>query len=397
MVNIWRSIHGTEDLTLTCADTIALLNAFSNAGIEILNAVYRDELVLSVTIYQIDHFRISKICEKIGASVRIENKKGVYWYFYRLRKHPVLISFFIFILFAGLFLPNKVLFIQVEGNYAIPTNEILEAAAECGICFGASRREVRSEVMKNELLQKISNIQWAGVNTIGCTAIISVKEKTVQNMSTDHTNTVRSIVASRDGVIQNMTVTAGNPLCSVGQAVRKGQILVSGYTDCGLLVKTSCADAEVNALTFRRLDMISPYASKTKRDLSGRTVRYSLRIGKKVINLYKDSGILGSTCDKIYLEESVVLPGGYTLPVSVIKETISFYTDTQQTATTDETKDWLLDAAEAYLQGEMIAGQIVSAETERNYGIDAAFLHGQYACLEMIGQLKYEDTLPKDE
>ena len=396
-MKLWRSLQGKMDLAVTCADTVGLLNLLSSTGIVLHDAVYQGDLVLYITIYRVDYQQVNKICEKKGADVKIIGKKGLYWYLVQLRKRPVIVTFLVLIIFAGIFLPSRVLFIQVKGNVSIPANQILEAASVCGIGFGASRRAVRSEAMKNALLQEIPNIQWAGVNTVGCTAIISVKEKTIQAVPEKPANMVCSIVASRDGVIQNITVLEGNPLCTVGQAVKKGQTLVSGYLDCGLVVKTSSANAEVNALTFRELDVLSPYATRKKGECCGKTVRYSLRVGKKVINLYKDSGILGGTCDKIYSEEYVVLPGGFILPISVIRETVTYYTDAQLTASKEESKEWLYDATGEHLQSQMIAGQIISSETKLNYENDAAYFHGQYACMEMIGQIKYEDTLLKDE
>ena len=37
---------------------------------------------------------------------------------------------------------------------------------------------IRSEKVKNSLLQRIPQLQWAGINTDGCVAVISVREKT---------------------------------------------------------------------------------------------------------------------------------------------------------------------------------------------------------------------------
>ena len=69
-------------------------------------------------------------------------------------------------------LPTRVLFMRVEGNESIPENLILEAAEDCGIRFGASRSAVRSEKVKNGILSRISELQWVGVNTKGCIAVI---------------------------------------------------------------------------------------------------------------------------------------------------------------------------------------------------------------------------------
>ena len=55
--------------------------------------------------------------------------------------------------------------------------KILERAEYCGVHFGAKAGSVRSEQVKNRLLFEIPELRWAGVNTTGCTAVITVAER----------------------------------------------------------------------------------------------------------------------------------------------------------------------------------------------------------------------------
>ena len=47
-------------------------------------------------------------------------------------------------------------------------------------------------------------------------------------------------------------------LCAPGQAVSKGQVLISGYTDCGLCVLSQRAQGEVMAYTGRSFSALMP-------------------------------------------------------------------------------------------------------------------------------------------
>lgn len=392
----WQFLLGKIRLQITSADCVGLLNALSNAGIYLIDVQYQGELTVLLTIPIHQHGELMKITEKQGASVKQIKKVGIYYTGKAILKRPVLLGLFALLFFLSCYIPSRVFFVSVEGNKDIPTKLILEAAGECGIDFGASRRSVRSEKMKNALLQKIPELQWAGINTTGCTAVISVREKTTQNTQKTETNRVSSIVASRDGIIQNCTVYQGNPLCMVGQAVKAGQTLVSGYLDCGIVVKATQANAEIRALTFRELEVLAPSATAYRGNSLSKKTNYSLLIGKKLIKFYKDSGNVGATCGKIYSQEYVRLPGGFQLPVAIIKETVSYYTQSNKVPTAGD-NSWLADFADSYLQGTMIAGEILSGQTEVNAIDDGSYLYGKYACMEMIGQVKYEQTLLKDE
>ena len=381
---------------MTCADTSALINAVNSSGIGLWDIVWCDDLTLRAKVSRKDYGKTAEIAEKHGASVKLLGVYGPQKTVKGIVKRPVLALFLCVLLLIGWYLPTRVLFVSVEGNVDIPANQILEAAEACGIRFGTSRRLVRSEAMKNALLQKIPQLQWAGINTAGCTAVISVKEKTVQEKVEGDKNRVCSIVAARDGIIQRCTVTQGNPLCFVGQAVKAGQTIVSGYTDCGIVIKATRADAEVQALTSRQLEVIAPHATARRGELLESKTTFGLRIGKKLIKFSKDSGISDTTCAKIYSEEYIHLPGGFRLPIAVIKETGLIYDDAPETLGVSQ-ESWIPEASRTYLQSTMIAGEIVSDQTEVNVAACATYLSGRYVCLEMIGQVKYEDLIQRNE
>jgi hypothetical protein len=244
--------------------------------------------------------------------------------------------------------------------------------------------------MKNMLLDHIPQLQWAGVNTYGCVAVISVRERT-EPPATVETHQVSSIVAQRDGVVQSCTVTRGTAMCTVGQAVTKGQILISGFTDCGLCIQADRAEGEILALTNRSLKVITPVNGSVRVSERQSTKKFSLIVGKFRIHFYKDSGILDSTCVKMYSENYMTLPGGFRLPVALAVEE-RIFCHTGQSAQKDYSQT-LMDFAQRYLQSQMTAGQILRREEQ----IDGCQLEGQYACLEMIGQVRYEESITENE
>ena len=96
-----------------------------------------------------------------------------------------------------------------------------------------------------------------GVNTSGCVATVSVRERTDPEV-TEQDSAVSNIVASRDGFIVSATVTRGNFLCRVGQSVKAGQVLISGYTDCGICIQATRAEGEIYAQTSRDFAAVTP-------------------------------------------------------------------------------------------------------------------------------------------
>jgi len=390
-MGLLRPFAGTLLVEIKTASKHELFAAMNNAEIRAFDIQQIDELTVRGSIYRSDFAKLTCLLDKRNETFKIVNRNGMYWYFCEFLHRPVLLFGILFLLLFSAFLPTRILFVQVEGNQNIPPYQILEAAEDVGIRFGSSRLHVRSEKVKNALLLTIPQLQWVGVNTYGCTAIISVKERFVLD-DHSHLEKIASIVANCDGVIESMTVTKGNPVCTVGQAVSEGQVLVSAYTDCGGILKATCADAEIFARTYHQKRSITPTDLMERADLYDAETRYSIRFGKKLIKLYKDSGISDISCVKIYTEKNLSLPGGYVLPVSIIKEEIRNTAVSPALSKQEENYTWLYDQTEIYLLEHLAAGKILSNIHSFQTADNAVYMTGKYICLESIGISRSEET-----
>ena len=389
-MDFWRSAAGILCVEVISADNSAVLQALTNQGVSLYDISEINGLTLTVMIDRTSHERAERIVERHGGSFRVVRTQGLYWRFKSVCRRPTFLLGILLILLCAVILPSRIFFVKVEGNSIVPDKLIIEKAEEFGICFGASRKSVRSEKVKNALLSAIPELQWTGVNTSGCVATIHVQEKEIETKQETGERSVSSIVAARDGVIVSTTIWNGEPQCVVGQAVKAGETLVSGYTDCGIIIRAGCADAEILARTIRSQQVITPILGVKREAQFDCTTRYSIRIGKKLIKFYKDSGISDTTCVKMYVEDYLTLPGDFCLPVSLIRETLYDYDTTSYVL--HET-NWLQDASKDYLLSQMVAGQILDESIVIDSTDNAGILYGTYACLEMIGQVKHEEIL----
>ncbi len=388
-MNIWRSAAGMLELELTSAELEAALSGINSRGIILYGLELSGALSCRFRIRKNDFSQLSEICEKRGETLRIIRRQGLFWTGKHLLSRPFLLCGLALLAAFSAFLPTRVLFVRVEGNAAIPERKILAAAESCGIGFGASRRDVRSEKMKNNLLSAVPELKWAGVNTYGCVAVISVREGAEQ-VKTEEEKIVTSIIASRDGYILSGTATQGNPVFQVGQTVKQGQILISGYTDCGICIQATRASGEVVAQTNRDLRAVTPseclYHGETK-DVKR---KYSLLFRKKRINLWKDSGISDTSCGRMYEEYYVTLPGGFQLPFALCAESFLLCDMRSGEIPQEEAEAALMDFAQQYTRQQMVAGNILQKQEMMSFSDGRYCLEGKYICTEMIGREQRE-------
>ena len=381
---------GTITVELVSADLYGAIKALQNANIEIFDMDRRSDLMLRLRVFRKDWRRLQQIVSKRGEELKIIGRSGLIWSLLELRKRPVFVVGLLAILALTLWVPGRVFFIQIDGNAKIPARQIAETAAQCGISFGASRREVRSEKMKNALLEAMPALSWAGVNTYGCTAVISVAERTLEQSITQE-HSVSSIVADRDGVIRQITVLRGTGVCTVGQAVKKGQVLISGYTDCGLSVRATDASGDIFAETNRQMTAVCPYIYRFRQQTGTTHKKYSLIIGKKRIFFSNNSGISGTTCAKIYEQKYITLPGGFVLPVAVAIETWISYE--LYDATWEQCEQWMIADTRQYVTGLTRGGSIVQSQESFCQMEGTYVLRGIYSCHEMIGTTRVEENI----
>lgn len=376
-------------VVVTSADLRATMDALGRIGVraELLQA--EDTITMRFFLPQKDLPRLSRLAKKQGFEWQIVTKRGLYFRLYALRRRPILLPGLLIILLFSLWVPTRIFFVEVEGEGNIPAAQIVYAAEQSGLRFGVSRRALRSEQIKNAVLEQLPQLQWVGVNTRGCCAVISVRLRQVSTETLPDA-VVSSIVADCDGIVRDVTVRKGNGLCVPGQAVKKGEVLISAFTDCGLCVQATRADGEVYAETERRLTVVTPtvYRQRTKISASGK--KFSLIIGKKRINFFKGSGISGSTCAKIYTQKDLTLPGGFILPIAIACERWYDY-ETEEVVACD--RQLLSSFAANYLPQQLQSGKILLASEQFAQSTHALTLEGIYRCYEMIGRVRPEDEL----
>lgn len=389
---LWESAT-TVCIQIYSAEVEKVLKRLNEHGIVLRNVHKEGELTATVRVGNKDYLYALRVLDQLHVEYNLPDRQQTSALLKKLCSRSVLLISLVILTVISVYLPGKILFVSVIGNDTVPARLIVEVAAKSGVSFGAFSADVRSEKVKNAILQEIPQLQWIGVNTSGCVATICVEEKKSTAGTGNSDYTVSSLVAAYDGIVESCTVTSGTMLCEVGKAVMTGQMLISGYTDCGSFIRATRAEGEVFAQTVRPIYAVCPTSYIAKGNETGREVRYGLRLGKKLINFNNSSGIYHSSCAKIYEEQYLILPGGFVLPVSFVKETVVHYDENSGTIGVNDSEYWLRKSSEAYINSQMIAGEIM-CDTALFAQLDGCSqLTGHYICRELISRQRIENIL----
>jgi len=122
--------------------------------------------------------------------------------------------------------------INVVGNKNISTESIVYSAKEKGLKPGTLAKKHDVQIIEWYIMSENDGLAVAEVNIQGSCANIMVREATEPAESKPDDDIPVNIVASRYGVIKSMDVFDGQSCANVGDAVMKGDMLVSAiYED----------------------------------------------------------------------------------------------------------------------------------------------------------------------
>lgn len=383
MMDIWWHIAGAVRLRLTGADPERTLRMMAKE-LRLENIDKCSDLVFQFTLARQGYGKAAEIAQRNGDKLEIIRRYGLPEALKAWAKMPVIALTVLALIGATAWIPSRIFFIQVEGNGTVPTRKILQEAENCGLGFGTSRGALRSEQIKNRLLKAMPELKWVGVNTAGCVATITVQERELEPERKP--DLPGNIVAVTDAVVTELTATAGTPLCAVGDGVKAGQVLISGYTDLGLRVQVEAAQGEVYGLTHRENTAVITSQTLVPGEKRETKKKYSLLIGKKRINFGSDSGILYAGCGKMTQIEVLRLPGGWELPIALVVETYTVAELHDSLRWEQGAYDLLEQASRAQVLRIMTAGEIRQTESWTESADGLYRLDARYECREMIGR-----------
>ena len=206
------------------------LNICRNKNI-LLQDLSRDmNTYIKVKILKSDFKEIRHIARKTKCKVKIKKKSGIPFVINKYRKRKVfavailVIAIFIFIITK--FIWN----VEIKGNKNITSEEIKQLVAEYGVTEGKLKSNINTQKISNLIRLNRDDIAWIGITLKGTNAIVEIEE-VVEKPEIIDKDEICNIVATEDAIISKIIVQNGTARVSVGDEVKKGDLLVEGIME----------------------------------------------------------------------------------------------------------------------------------------------------------------------
>lgn len=251
---ISRQLKGYLRVKLTGYSPERFLNLCNARGIVLWDLTYQDDgYVFWMTLG--GFLRIRPLVRKSQVRLRILERDGLP-FFLRRNKKRVGFAAGALVCTVSLYLLSLFIWdIQIEGNRRYTDEMIVNYLQSSEITWGMPKARVDCEKLEAALRDDFPEVTWAAARVSGTRLLIAVKENEVLSAIPEKDETPCNLVASRPGVIAEITVRQGRAQVKAGESVEEGQVLVSGVlpiTDDSEAIKNIRyvhADADITAFT----------------------------------------------------------------------------------------------------------------------------------------------------
>ncbi len=351
MIGVLNRLRGQVRLRVECAFPERVLNLCGARDLAFWDLEWESDTAFTCRMSRRDYAALQRAAERLECRLTVVGREGVPFLLGRLRHRQALLVGLVgggLVLFLGSFF---IWDFEIEGNEAVPEEQILRALEDCGVTIGTFGMSLDGESIRNHVLLEIPELSWIAVNVSGCQANVQVRERVEPPELVDE-ETPANVVARRAGLVLEVRDWNGMAAVLPGTAVTEGQLLISGVEDLETLgARVLAGTGSVQARTWYSLTTTIPLQMETKRYTGREKTVLSLVLGKQRIKFSSNSSISGEKYDKITQRTPWSLLG-VPLPVTVVTETYRFY----------ETETVTLDAAQAKALGEEILTEQLEAQ-----------------------------------
>ncbi len=244
---------------------------------------------LSVKVRVSEYKNLRHSAKRAGVHLHIQSKHGLPFLLRRYRfRYGIFVGFLIFVVLLNV-LCGRIWSVEIHGISSLNSLEVMTMLQSVGISEGVKKDAYDWATVRQKIMEQNPQISWMSFNPIGTVLFVDISETAKAPGILDH-NVPCNLKATKDGVILSAKVYAGQPLVKPGDAVVKGDILVSGAVE----YKNGCtvfrhASAEIVAQTKYHITFKIPLRQTVQCRTGKSQVRHVIRFFGMRIPMYLGS------------------------------------------------------------------------------------------------------------
>lgn len=290
------------------------INLCMNRNIEVWDITRLYDGIITLKIKNHDLSKIDEIANITKSNVTVLEQNGLPYMAKKYQKRKIFIFVCIIAAFSIYLCSLRIWKIDIIGEFKIPIEEVNELLKDENVYVGMRKKDLDFDKVKSDIYLKRDDILWIGFTVKGTKATVEILERT--RKPNDILGDIPcNIVADKDGIIEKISVREGTRMVQKGDAVFKGDLLVSGIvTSEHSETKYVHSNADIVLKTWYIGKKSVPFEKTLVSKTGNVEKRYKVKIGNYTINLI-NNGTKFEKYDTITHVKKLTLFGKFELPI----------------------------------------------------------------------------------
>lgn len=360
-----------------------VLNLILKNSLTYIKATFLENDDLQIIIRYSDYETYKNVFFENNVDVSFSNQRGLMSALKR-NKHRVGLVFGFLIFVVSILLSSSFVWtINVSGNERLSDMDVINELNKAGFSIGSYVPSINYKELHNKVLLNSNDISWISVNITGNVANVLLKEKLLD--SENEKNKYTNIVAKYDGQIALVSVIEGKKQISIGDIVKKGDLLISGVLDSQSQgVRYVNAKGSIQAYVNKEIKIEMPYQN-TEKVVSNRVHRQKIyRIFNKNIFFSLKYRNYSDFCDTIEKTEQIMLFNKVKLPIYCTTTLFYEYEYQDVIYTKEQVVDLAFKKLREKMDIELQNAELISKNITTFYDENGFYIDCDLYCLEDI-------------
>ncbi len=361
-----------------------VLNLCAARQIPFWDLQWESELAFTFTMTRQSWRRLRALRDRLNAEIVPVEREGVPYFLWRFRRRYALL--------AGMAIAAALVFFgsffiwdfEIEGETSVSREAILRSLARNGVHLGTFGGAIDPRDLRNHVLLELPELSYISINVRGCRGYIQVRER-IETPEIVSKKRPGNTVAARDGLVTAIQPWDGQKMVLPGTMVAQGQLLISGVAEDARFLRGM---GKVYARTWYELRCQTPLTVERKVYTGEERVRWAVCWGDRRINFYIGSSITTASCDKITERTHLSLPGGFALPVTLVRETLRPYELESVQRSPEAVRAQTGAALEGLLRQGMEEGEVLTSQVTGVQWDGGLLVVLTAECQEQIGRFE---------
>lgn len=367
-------VCGWRTVTFPCSERDCIFDMMYRNGIPFTNECVDECGTVSVRLHKKDSVLFMSLANEAGTECSIGDLHGMPVVGAFLYRRPAVILGTL--IFAGwMMYSTKIIWdVRIEGAEKTDTSEIIDMLQTLGCGIGDYFPSIDFNTLHAKYAASQQDIAWLSVYMNGTVAEVQVRELWRDERIKAPKNVYANVVATEDGVVEEITAFEGQPCVRAGDVVRKGQLLISGVIEQkDGSIRYEYATGEVVCRTAYPI-CVEIQTKQEQKSYTGRQkTKKRIKFFKKTINLFINGGTLYPNYDKIYTIEQLCPFGLCEIPLWYEKTVYREYETICREVSVDVAAEEAMTALTEQIMTATRDAELLSKQVETSFTDDGIY------------------------